>query len=175
MRLTNVGADTPEAYGDYLAWGETTPQASNAYNWISYKHYGGGHLTKYTGSDGLTMLEASDDPATANWGGVLRTPTADELRELCDNCTRKWTTQNGVNGHLFTAMNGNSIFLPAAGGRRDGEFFGTGSGGVYWSSSLRADNLYDAWYFDFNSGNFGVYYSSRYKGFTVRPVCPAQN
>ena len=55
------------------------------------------------------------DAATANWGGSWRMPKSTELKELIDNCTWTWTTQNGVNGYKVIGTNGNSIFLPAAG------------------------------------------------------------
>ena len=155
---SNVGANAPEEYGDYFAWGETDPQSDNAYNWDSYKYYDGNNLTKYTGSDGLTTLEASDDAATANWGGKWRMPTGGEWEELYNNTTRTWTTQNGVYGRLFTASNGNSIFLPAA-----------GSG--YWSASL---DTYDPNYaIDFLLDSWGSYCTSsfyRIYGLPVRPV-----
>ena len=170
----NVGANSPEEYGDYFAWGETT--AKETYEWSTYKYNDGNNLTKYTGSDNREVLEASDDAAHVNWGGAWRMPTADELRELRDNCIHKCTTQNGVNGHLFTALNGNSLFLPAAGNIYDGEFHYPGGIGSYWSSSLSTDNHntyrpYNAMYFSFNLVDFQVPYCSRYLGLTVRPVC----
>ena len=51
----NVGANSPEEYGDYFAWGETEPKTT--YNWDSYKYYDGSNLTKltkYTGNDSKT-------------------------------------------------------------------------------------------------------------------------
>ena len=141
----NVGANTPEEYGDYFAWGETITKT--AYEWGTYKYCNGDHfkLTKYCskaeyGNDGfvdaLTTLEASDDAATANWGAGWRMPTYDEMVELKNVCTVSWTTNNGVNGRLFTGPNGNSIFLPAAGYPCDGEINDAGSYGYYWSSSI---------------------------------------
>ncbi|KWW28322.1 MAG: hypothetical protein AUK63_1962 [bacterium P3] len=87
-----------------------------------------------------------------------------------DNTTDEWTTLGGVNGRRFTAANGNSIFLPAAGDRRDDELDNVGSHGYYWSSSLNSDDPSRAWGFGFTSGyqivgNFGRYY-----GCSVRPV-----
>jgi len=129
----NIDAETPEDYGDYFAWGETMPKMG--YKVENYKYYNQGQLTKYTESDGLTTLLPEDDAATANWGNGWRMPTDEEWEELYNNTTSVWTTQNGVNGRLFTAPNGNSLFLPAAGYRsyysNDGEGFG-----YYWSSSL---------------------------------------
>jgi hypothetical protein len=162
----NVGADNPEDYGDYFAWGETTPK--DTYDWSTYQYYDGSNLTKYTGSDGLTTLLPEDDAATANWGNGWRMPTKEEFEELYNNTTVTWTQQNGVNGRLFTAANGNSLFLPAAGSRWYDELDNAGGMGYYWSSSFNM--AYNAWRFYFD---FGFYYMDRYfrdGGFTVRPV-----
>ena len=164
----NVGANAPEEYGDYFAWGETSPK--DTYNWSTYQHYNGSDLTKYTGSDGLTTLEPSDDAATANWGNGWRIPTEAEWQELRDNTTVTWTQQNGVNGRLFTAANGNSLFLPAAGYRYGSSLNDAGGWGDFWSSSLYTDGPLSAWLFYFDSGYYGMGYDGRYFGFTVRPV-----
>lgn len=181
----NVGSDTPEGYGDYFAWGETTTKST--YNWSTYKYCNGSGstLTKYCNNadygdngftDNLTTLQASDDAATANWGAGWRMPTADEMRELRDNCVVVWTEQNGVNGRKFTGPNGNSIFLPAAGYRGGSELNGAGSYGYCWSSSLDTGYPNGAWSLDFYSGGCNLYGSNRDCGFTVRPVCvSAQN
>ena len=130
----NVGADTPEDYGDYFAWGET-------------------------------------DAAAANWGNGWRMPTKEEWQELYQNTTVTWTTQNGVNGSRFTASNGNSLFLPAAGYRWGGELYYVGIYGFFWSSSLYAGNPDDAWYLRFGgAGVTYVGYCNRDYGFSVRPV-----
>ena len=170
----NVGSTTPEGYGDYFAWGETEPKET--YNMSTCRYYDGSNLTKYTGSDNLTTLEASDDAATANWGSGWRMPTKEEFEELNSNCTVTWTTQNGVNGRLFTGSNGNSIFLPAAGVRYDSELDSAGFGGLYWSSSLYSDIPDGAWYLYFSSDDYYVSnYGYRVYGRSVRPVCASQN
>ena len=175
----NVGADTPEGYGDYFAWGETQPKTT--YNWSTYQHCNGSstEMTKYCTdseygyngfTDNLTTLLPEDDAAAANWGGNWRMPTQEEFQELYNNTTVTWTQQNGVNGRLFTASNGNSLFLPAAGDRWDDELHNAGYVGLYWSSSLYSGNPYYAWYFGFDSGSYGMYNGGRGNGFTVRPV-----
>ena len=106
-------------------------------------------------------------------GGTWRMPTDAEWTELRTNCTWTWTTQNGVNGRLVTASNGNSIFLPAAGFRYDTSLSNVGSRGYYWSSSLNTEYPSLAWYLNFNSSNVGRGYDSyRCLGQSVRPVCP---
>ena len=175
----NVGADTPEEYGDYYAWGETTTKSD--YSWSTYQHCNGSYntLTKYCpnanyGNNGFVdnqiTLFPEDDAATANWGGTWRMPTNAEWEELYNNTTWTWTTQNGVNGRLFTAANGNSLFLPAAGYRNYGSLNYAGGGGYYWSSSLSAGSPYDAWGLYFNSDNARMYSYYRDYGRPVRPV-----
>jgi hypothetical protein len=177
----NVGATTPEEYGDYFAWGEV--ESKETYNWSTYK-YGTDYdqLTKYCSdsyygkddfTDNKTVLDPEDDAATANWGGAWRMPTKAEQDELRKNCTWTWTTQNGVNGYKVTGPNGNSIFLPAAGFMYDGTLGDAGSGGIYWSSSLYIGDLSYAYgVVFFNSDNVDSDYSPRYFGQSVRPVCP---
>ncbi len=170
----NVGASSPTDYGNYYAWGETSPKS--VYDWSTYRYaiYDSVHCgyvpTKYTGSDRLTTLQPGDDAATANYGG--RTPTKAEWEELINNTTSRWMTVNGVSGRCFTGPNGNSLFLPAAGDRWDGSLHDAGSYGLYWSSSLYTDGPYDAWYCYFNSGLVGVdsYGYRRDNGHTVRAV-----
>ena len=176
----NVGADSPEEYGDYFAWGEVEPK--EYYDWSTYKYCvdDDDNLTKYCidsdyGKDGFTdnntVLDPEDDAATANWGGKWRMPTLAEKDELCTKCTWDWTTQNGVNGYKVTGPNGNSIFLPAAGYLYEGTLYNAGSYGYYWSSSLYADGSYGAYYVGFYSDSvvWDGYY--RYDGHSVRPVC----
>ena len=182
----NVGASTPTGYGDYFAWGETSTKEN--YGWSSYRYCNGDDynalLSKYCNNaeygnngftDNLTTLEASDDAATANWGSGWRMPTNIEMNELNTNCTVTWTTQNGVNGCLFTGPNGNSIFLPAAGDRHRSDLYNAGSYGNYWSSSLYSSYTYHAWYLYFGSGNCNMYDYGRYNGLSVRAVCQSQN
>ena len=175
----NIGATNPEDYGNYYAWGETTTKSE--YNWSTYQYCNGSGstLTKYCNSssygyngfvDNITTLFPEDDAATANWGGNWRMPTKEEFEELYNNTTVTWTQQNGVNGRLFTATNGNSLFLPAAGYRINSSLLDVGGYGIYWSSSLYTGNPNYAWYFYFDSGNYTADSYGRYGGFTVRPV-----
>lgn len=142
----NVGAENPEDYGDYFAWGETETKSIYGWNTYQYCHGTGDTFIKYCSnsaygyfSDTLTILNPKDDAASINWGSGWRMPTKAEWEELYNNTTVIWTTQNGVIGSLFTASNGNSLFLPAA-GRCSGSNLGlVGTGGYYWSGSLNVD------------------------------------
>ena len=154
----NVGATTPEGYGNYYAWGETFPKSE--YN-----------SNNYTYSDDPIILPANADAATANWGSGWGMPTQDEITELISNCTHIFTTQNGVNGQLFTGTNGNSIFLPAAGIFNNLGLHDVGTSGFYWSSSNETNEQYDArsiTFFDSLCGGLNI---NRSNGLPVRPVC----
>ena len=187
----NVGASSPEEYGDYFAWGEVEPYYSSqdpltwkdgktGYTWDSYKWCNGSEesLTKYNTSawrgtvDNKTVLEAEDDVVHVKLGGSWRMPTVAEWTELRENCTWTWTTQNGVNGRLVTSnKNGNSIFLPAAGTRVGPVLNGAGSNGYYWSSSLFTDDPSTALDVNFNSSYVSWGNAIRECGRSVRPVC----
>ena len=173
----NVGANRPEEYGDYFAWGEVKPKS--VYSWYTYKYCNGSSntLTKYNSDsyygrvDYKSTLEAQDDAATANWGGAWRMPTKAEQDELRTKCKWVWTTLNGVNGYKVIGLNGNSIFLPAAGFMLGGTLYDAGSKGYYWSSSLNTGNTNNAYFVPFNSDYVGWGNYSRCYGLAVRPVC----
>lgn len=178
----NVGAINPEDYGSYFAWGETQPK--DFYDWSNYKYGSDDNmLTKYcTNSeyglngfvDSLFTLEPEDDAATIVWGSDWRTPIQEEWLELMENTTSEWTTENGVNGRRFTAPNGNSIFLPAAGRRKSDGFSEVGNYGTYWSSSLFTYGPDLVPNFNFYSEWGLMSFGARYIGLTVRPVRSAR-
>ena len=172
----NVGADSPESYGDYFAWGETTTKST--YNWSTYKWCKGDHsaMTKYCtyssfGTvDNKIVLDLEDDAAYVNMGADWRMPTNDELNELVNNCTWTWTTQSGTEGYRVTGPNGNSIFLPATGCRYDSSLSSAGSDGWYWSALLNEFNPNNARILYFNSGSHSTSKGSRHSGHAVRAV-----
>ena len=176
---TNVGANSPEEYGNFFAWGETT--AKTSYSWDNYAWGNSAtSLTKYVTEsshgtvDGKNILEPSDDAATANWGGGWRTPTEDEWNWLrsYSNCSWVWTNDyngTGVAGHVVTSnITSNSIFFPATGNSAGG----AGEYGYSWSSTLHYDNSFAIGMFihpsDLVNCTGGEY---RNVGMTVRPVC----
>ncbi len=173
----NVGANSPEDYGSYYAWGET--EEKEKYDWTTYKWCKGNSftLTKYCTDnyygtvDNKTVLDTADDVAHVKWGGNWRMPTADEYQELIDRCDWAWTTLNGVRGYRVTGMNGNSIFLPATGYLNGTQVLNNGTDGVYWSSSLYSNNNGSVYRLYFNSYSRSSFYNGRYYGNTVRPVC----
>ena len=157
----NVGASSPEDYGNYYAWGETKTK------------------TRYTESNSKTYGKSINDikgnsqydAARANWGGTWRLPTKAELAELKENCTWQWTTQNGVKGYKVTSkVNSNYIFLPAAGIRDGSSLYYAGSNGYYWSSMPNDDDGFYAYGLYFHSSYHYMDYDSRNYGRSVRPV-----
>ena len=169
----NVGATSPEEYGDYFAWGETVPAPDNNYSSSNSATYGLtiSQLQSQGYIDNNGNLTAQHDAATANWGGDWRMPTYDELNELRTQCTWTWTTQNGVDGYKVTSKtNGNYIFLPAAGYRYGSSLNDAGSDGYYWSSTPDEGYSDDAYCLYFNSSIQDMYYCSRLVGQSVRPV-----
>ena len=166
----NVGAESPEDYGDYFAWGETATK--EIYDETTYFDT---NISKYNNNGGKTVLDPEDDAAHVNWGGSWRMPTKAEWQELLDNCTWTWTTQNGINGYKVTSNKAGYtdkfIFLPAAGYRTDSGLDNVGSYGNGWSSSLSGYSDY-AWDLDFGSDYHFLVSYYRYDGQSVRPVLP---
>lgn len=173
----NIGAASPEEYGDYFAWGETEPKTT--YDWENYKYNNGDEcqLTKYCNNsaegyngftDTLTMLQPNDDAATVNWGYGWSMPTKEQWEELIDNTSGTVTRWNGVRGNLFTATNGNSIFLPYACHYEESGFISKPKVSYYWSSSLNEELCGFALYFWDWLINEASY---RSEGLSVRPVC----
>ena len=183
----NIGANGPLDFGDYFAWGERQPKST--YSWSNYRYGHGSHeLTKYCNdpdyglngyTDTLTVLEPSDDAALSNPFGYARIPTKTEWEEMVNNTTHVWTTVEGVNGWMFTAPNGNSIFLPAAGDKTTNVNDGN-QAGHYWTSSLGTDGPNYAWQLGFTASQLGgdlqtMTRAQRWSGLSVRAVCSPDN
>ncbi len=170
----NVGATSPEQYGDYFAWGETLPKED--YSWSTLKYWNNDVRlpTKYTGSDGFSTLDSIDDAAAVNWRGKWRMPTKSDQDELRTQCTWSWTSLNSVNGYEVKGPNGNIIFLPAAGYRINSSLVYTGTYGDYWSSSHGLFDSSYGCYLYFGSSNLGTESYNRFLGYSVRPVCSPQ-
>ena len=193
----NVGADSPEEYGDYFAWGATEPlykgytmdgTSVNVTEWEDGKSdgyietnapfYSSGagsdyDYTKYTAGD--DVLAAEDDAASVQWGADWRMPTTEEMQALYDNTTNEPITDykgTGIAGRIFTGKGNyanSSLFLPAAGYFNGSSYGNGGSSGNYWSSTLSSSSYGRGLYF--NSGGVGPQGSNtRYIGFSVRAV-----
>ena len=195
----NVGANSPEEYGDYFAWGETIGYNSGKTNfsWETYKYYDTtwGTVTKYCTNynngtvDNKTELEPEDDAATVRWGADWQMPSSDQMAELVyksEYIERAATVFNGIWGVMITSkVNGNRIFLPAANyvdGETVGEYFNTDGTEkrycLYWTRSLQADNSMQAcrlWGILISNTSYQHPTSisagrDRYQGLSIRPV-----
>ncbi len=171
----NLGATTPEEYGDYIAWGEL--EAKNPpYDWSTYRfsQNGSSTMTKYNAADGLTVLLPEDDIASHVLGTAAYIPTNAQWQELKNNTTYAMETVNGIPGVRYTSThNGNSIFLPYAGYKAGTGSSSVSTGACYWSSTRHASTVYYALYVYMNANSSGVInigQSNRYQGFSVRPV-----
>lgn len=179
----NVGALSPEDYGDRFAWGETEPK--EVYNWNSYKFGKKDMLTKYCYesshgyngfADNKRVLELDDDVAAVRWGRGWCIPDTAQWVELYQNTTSDWTTINGVSGRLYTGSNGNSIFMPAAGDSFEGEPDNQGVVGYYWTRNL--SDIVSAGAFFYMVDKYWIdeiSHLGRAIGISVRPVLGTGN
>ena len=177
----NIGADSPEDYGDYFAWGETEPK--EVYSWTNYKWCNGTHntMTKYCSNsdygangfvDNKKKLDPEDDAAYVNWGPSWRMPTMAQLQELVENCTWQLTKLNGVDGQLAKGPNGKTLFFPAASYSYESWLNVEGINGDYWSSDGGYSTSYLAFdlYFEWEGNVYWDDFMLRKNGLSVRAV-----
>ena len=182
----NVGANKPSEYGLYFQWGDTQGYTAEqvgtgegkkefALDWSDYKFGVYPNFTKYTVT-GAT-LELEDDAAHVNMGGDWHMPTPIQISELLNNTTNTWTTQDGVNGRLFTSKKDGtkSIFIPAAGYAWGGSVQLSGDHGYVWSSMLSTVNVDSGQYLSFGSGDVILGSNGRCFGLSVRGVIDNNN
>ena len=152
----NVGAQEPEEYGGYYAWGETTPKSV-----YSSSNYVFG-TTQNLGND-YNISGSPIDAAAMNMGGGWRMPTYAEMQELLNSCNSpEWVLQNGVKGYRFTSKTtGNTLFFPSAGVINDGTLYGEGYGGSYLTSTQCSDGSNASYVMTF-------YYSHTHGGPSLR-------
>lgn len=154
----NVGAQSPEEYGELYAWGQIEPYPVCSFN------------------EEPSVLPLSQDVANIMWGNDWRMPTEEEFRELFANTTYVYTTYNGVNGLKFTSkINGETIFLPAAGNMGSADVVCSPSiHGNYWTSTYNSRDGYNGWNFWFSSTRVTwpneLRDTNRCAGLSIRPV-----
>ena len=177
----NLGASSPEAYGDYYAWGEVEPKQE--YTKSNHKWYKEGApsqgFTKYNNEDGKLTLEDEDDAVIQKLGNGWRTPTLADFRELTNQkyTTIEKTTLNGVAGYQITSKkNKKSIFIPCAGFKNSEKpqtrFISDDEEVAVCMTNLRRiDNMVcNAWTFAFQNDRIGRYGKRRPDGISIRPV-----
>ena len=136
----NVGASSPEEYGEYYAWGETEEKSS-----CSWKNYKYGKIHHYTNEGdpvwvgiylGDDISQTQYDVAHIIWGEGARMPNEADIQELLNHCAFTMETMSGILGAMITGPNGNYIFLPFCGRRYPDGVHNTNIG-YYWTSSYR--------------------------------------
>lgn len=106
----DLGATSPEKYGDEYSWGETWTKIN--YDYYYFTDIVEGQYTKYDSRDKRFFLEKEDDVAYLRLGEGWRYPTWNEVQELIDNCTVTESTLNGWPGVMFVSkINNNYIFF----------------------------------------------------------------
>lgn len=158
----NVGANNPEEYGNYYAWGETSTKSS----------YDVSNCVTYEQQIGDISGDSRYDVANRNWGRSCRIPTSTEFEELIDKCIWQWFTQNGVNGYRVTGPSGNSIFIPAGGYCNGTQRYEVDMSCFYWTSTPHLVDDYHYYFakaFLYTESPF-VTWVGRTHGLTIRPV-----
>lgn len=127
----DLGASSPEIYGDEYSWGETWTKRN--YDYYYFTDIVEGQYTKYDSRDKRFFLEKEDDVAYLRLGEGWRYPTWNEVQELYDNCTVTASTLNGWPGVMFISkINNNYIFF---GYRTKGI-----AGSLRWTSAVVESN-----------------------------------
>ena len=158
----NVGATDEKQLGGLFGFGDMTGFQTSI------------NLDDYASAD---IYKTDRDVANKVYGSWVTMPTIDEFEELFTECKKEWVedTENHVAGYKFTGPNGNSIFLPAAGTRTQGNVSGEGLNGYYLSGSINAtDNRFAmAYNFDQNAARRTT--TPVYQALAIRPVSVAKN
>ncbi len=170
----NVGASSPEQYGDYYAWGETNEKMT--YDENHYPGHGNQYFKNRKYIDyGADISGTQYDVAHVKWGVNWQIPTKEQMDLLKDRCKKEWITYKRVEGCRFIGPNGNSIFLPAAGSRWYDETNHVGYSGGYWSSTSStqsSNNTKDSFFLFFDNSRIEISHRDRATGSSVRPVTP---
>ena len=157
----NLGAATPHNPGQYFAWGEVASKE----NYSERDYQTTGQLVTDISAQG------EYDAARAIWGGTWRLPTVTEARELVEKCRWTWEMYGTRGGYVVASnVNGNSIFLPAAGKRNGRRLSLVGENGGYWTSTPVAGRKHLAYDFIFGSAFHQLDWNRRYIGLSIRPV-----
>jgi len=162
----NLGATTPESFGEYFAWGETKPKEQ--YSKDNYMHYD--HSMNQYLDIGEDISGTKYDAAHVNLGNGWRMPSNTELQELIKNCEWEWVKSGNTLGYKITGKNGNYIFLPAGGRILYSTVSSQNEWTEYWSSSERQKYKGDAYLLVENGYNPTVISSDKIYGVPIRPV-----
>lgn len=158
----NVGATDEKQLGGLFGFGDMTGFQTSI------------NLEDYASAD---IYKTDRDVANKVYGSWVTMPTIDEFEELFTECKKEWVedTKNHVAGYKFTGPNGNSIFLPAAGTRTQGNVSGEGLNGYYLSGSINATDNRFAMAYSFDQNVARRTATPVYQALAIRPVSVAKN
>lgn len=158
----NVGATDEKQLGGLFGFGDMTGFQTSI------------NLDDYASAD---IYKTDRDVANKVYGSWVTMPTIDEFEELFTECKKEWVedTRNHVAGYKFTGPNGNSIFLPAAGTRTQGNVSGEGLNGYYLSGSINATDNRFAMAYSFDQNVARRTSTPVYQALAIRPVSVAKN
>lgn len=158
----NVGATDEKQLGGLFGFGDMTGFQTSI------------NLEDYASAD---IYKTDRDVANKVYGSWVTMPTIDEFEELFTECKKEWVedTENHVAGYKFTGPNGNSIFLPAAGTRTQGNVSGEGLNGYYLSGSINATDNRFAMAYSFDQNAARRTSTPVYQALAIRPVSVAKN
>ena len=185
----NVGASAEKDLGHYYGWGEVSDKADDVYyDWNSYEVFKGIGTDDASRDAALSalyddklILKDKYDVAHVKWGGSWRMPTMEEFEELMEKCTwvmepsdfDNWTAETPGGWRVTSKINGNSIFIPAAGQRTNMELEkDKGKQAYYWTANRDEDS--DTFAIGFGRFMNLPSWNCQYVciGSVVRPVCP---
>lgn len=156
---TNIGADTETEAGSLFGYGDQTSMmtSTNTDAYLSSDIAG-------TVNDIIYKFQVDGDSPMKS-----QMPNNAQMTELISKTTHEWVSVEGVQGMRFTAKNGNSIFLPAA-GYRNGETVTADAKGYYWSGNISSVNSVYANTLSFDNSCAKAGFSQRHLGLSVRSV-----
>lgn len=161
----NLGAEKETEEGGKYGWGDPTGTTNSVY------------LADYDPAESIVGLNV-DPAAVAELDAFdvdekynSKLPTASDFKELVANSTSEWTTQDGVEGYLFTSkLTGNKLFFPAAGYREGAEVKDAKTLGDYWTGSIYSTNTDYGYSFSFNNAGAKTGFAKRSMALSIRPV-----
>lgn len=171
----NIGANNSTTAGLPFQFGDIHDCSNHNADISHYIYSNGTTYTKYNTSDGLTTLEASDDPANAIMGPYWFVPNYLDFSELIRNTNLSINSNFYQPRYTYTSkINGNSITLIGCGYKRDNApnynqmSVNYLTSNLYNSDKSKCYILFD----DSPTGNPPYYTngSSRFYGYQVRPV-----
>lgn len=171
----NVDALHPSHTGGFYAYGEI--ETKHRYTVGNYKLCRRTSILKNI--EYYDMVDAGDehkDVAYKKWGEFWVMPSEFQFKELIENCTFTWTSEEGTEGCRVRGANGNSIFLPCSGYCDEMGNIKENNAGFMWCTHLSiCVNSATALCFSYKKGDYKCIDANKIRGLSVRPVFDKEN